>query len=565
MYLTPIVKFSLIFIAYTHFLRKCGIVMKEAQPSYNSLPQNNRNMPAWLEQLFGARFPSDMLSLFEDNAAEKDNIAAFLLNRPSLLISFLKQFISADQLVKLFKLIPSIHLKTIIELIYQEGIFLHYIKSFGYAGVTTFLQSPYASQLELPILNMLLSSEIVLTQLLIQSDFELIHHFPMHRTAILYHVCSKEEVLAKITAKVCKFRSLRMNEYTILLEHIAKKENLIQLFMTQPSRDIYRLIDNIPAMPDPILNSFIDLYPFCQQNPISRPLLKGFMLNSKSLVFKQLSRKDVGIEILTLISRPDFLDQGSTNLCGMASILYLWIKNDPLRFLIDVLELFETGSSSDLLLKASQRSLSHETDPSLAILSALKNATTILPCDKRLLFFENISNLVSYTTPKEMAQLLRKIGFIDIEEAYSFCGSDGKSLGTFHRFLLGGIYSDVHAVEDNIRDSIKDLIVAFKKGKSIILALEYDLAAEIMRKLKPEEKLSFLGVEISHYCNLENIELKNGAVQIKISTWGESSSATIPLHTFIDGYRGFLAAGYTQRGDEVNQKSEGSSTHITHT
>lgn len=107
-----------------------------------------------------------------------------------------------------------------------------------------------------------------------------------------------------------------------------------------------------------------------------------------------------------------------------------------------------------------------------------------------------------------------------------------------HNLLLGGLYSNVHAVEKDKEESLNLLSHHLARGQSAIILLS-----------APGE--SILGVEMAHYVYLSKLEFHNDEIHIETETYGEKSTDVYSKEEFFSIYLGAICAMPPQMGHRL--------------
>lgn len=71
-----------------------------------------------------------------------------------------------------------------------------------------------------------------------------------------------------------------------------------------------------------------------------------FLARKGGGVFTHLSRAVIGRELYDRIENPSLIDQGSSSLCGPASLLYTYAEHRPLAYVRFIINLYENGSAT---------------------------------------------------------------------------------------------------------------------------------------------------------------------------------------------------------------------------
>lgn len=83
---------------------------------------------------------------------------------------------------------------------------------------------------------------------------------------------------------------------------------------------------------------------YCKTKAIQ--LVNQFLARTGTGHFKNISRKNLGNNLIARINSPGKIDQGSSSLCAPAALLYSVAKTNPEQYSTFAIELFEKGRSS---------------------------------------------------------------------------------------------------------------------------------------------------------------------------------------------------------------------------
>ncbi len=193
---------------------------------------------------------------------------------------------------------------------------------------------------------------------------------------------------------------------------------------------------SIWASVDPLVEKTFSSYGYCNLNPVNLidptgmssedpPSDKQKALSkiqatrtdcSIGTVWNKINKEDFLNDLTKIVNSPSSVDQGNTNLCGIAAPLIAFAEKKPIEFVDMALEFYQTGrykgleSNSDL----------HSTSPSnglnnaeYVLMTSIKNGlNSFLSYDPR-----NDSGLSGMTMPKDIDNLMNIFGFQKVANA----------------------------------------------------------------------------------------------------------------------------------------------------
>ncbi len=239
------------------------------------------------------------------------------------------------------------------------------------------------------------------------------------------------------------------------------------------------------------------------------------------VAFPNIDREQFRLELMERIKHPNLINQGRTQFCGPAAVLYALAKDDPMAYATLAINLFETGKATVRGWTLDAGALKTEAVPIDMEIGycdwvTMASIRTNIGFGKAL---TAVTTLANGTLPFEIAESFKNLGFKNVvNQTYSTAAwkADEKNLAT-----------------------ASDL---WKKQYRVVLCVNDNLFN------KPDE----WAFKPNHFCTLKS-EVKIGA-NIKCRVWQWGLSKKEPEHAsgqfldlkkdaFIKQYFGFVAAG----------------------
>lgn len=232
--------------------------------------------------------------------------------------------------------------------------------------------------------------------------------------------------------------------------------------------------------------------------------------------WSNVTKADFVSSLKNMINNPSSIDQASTNLCGIAAACKTAIEYDPISFVDNALELYQTGQIKSRNILYSNITPNEELrngSPS----NGLDAASFVMMSSVR-----DAGNYALDYTPKTDKNGARGFGYPDdiINFLTNFHDIGNKS--PFGSTLLG-------------RGGVKDISNALSNGQSVIARFDW---SQLTTGTPSTDRLQRnFG---SHYVQITNITETNGSVTINYWSWGAQQPAiTTKKDTFIQSLKGF--------------------------
>jgi hypothetical protein len=250
--------------------------------------------------------------------------------------------------------------------------------------------------------------------------------------------------------------------------------------------------------------------------------------------------------VIDLIKEPFKLNQGLYYVCGVTVVMKLLIEKYPIAFAKMISDLLRTGKCQEpfeikLRIPRDYRPLAMR-DIDEIILTSMRNTKNKI-LSLKTFFFDKFAGV---TKPQEVEEWLNTLKESGGESSRSklavnlmrLCDMNQQTIHTFKKAILG--------IKQNTPEEFKDLganldkCVEFSNNPKgiVIMLLSVELVAKLFGQTRGEE--SILGVELTHYVNVNQVAIKDGHVKISVETWGQAIDATLSKKEFLKGYRGCI-------------------------
>lgn len=287
-------------------------------------------------------------------------------------------------------------------------------------------------------------------------------------------------------------------------------------------------------------------------------ILAEFLTEQTGLVHR-LSRDEIVAELLSLILDPDLLNQAQSNVCGVAIFLHELAEKSPLRFVMLGLQLAKTGKSNIPFANIeSTDELNNLDSLALTMMCSIRHFSNISGYSKNSMF----ERLLGATLPKDFELWFERSGFEIITDNLTLHDGDNEPISTFHRFMLGGLYSDKH-VDLSCQEKYEAIQAALAEPeKACFLLISSPFAKYINSRSHDKYKIyngdttswsdydtnageTILGIDYGHYVKVLAMGDGDDAdIKLSLFTWGESHEVAIPRSYFEKHCQGIMITGF---------------------
>jgi hypothetical protein len=225
-------------------------------------------------------------------------------------------------------------------------------------------------------------------------------------------------------------------------------------------------------------------------------LVKQFDERGQSGVWTHIQREDLVNSLRNRLNDPDSLNQGNTNLCGVASFLRDWLQDDPIGYVWLAICLFERGTGSlsrrgngGRVIRPSQELkssvLADKVDPAdwivMASLRDDMNLSLNYRADEGWLFWSDIRGL---TSVGEVVKLFRRAGYQDVRDYANWWARYSAShLEMAGRYVLAG-YKVVLFIDGRLLKKAKQdteaLVATANHFVGLISSITFDPSREYL-------------------------------------------------------------------------------------
>jgi hypothetical protein len=270
-------------------------------------------------------------------------------------------------------------------------------------------------------------------------------------------------------------------------------------------------------------------------------LVKQFDARWGAGVWTHIERSDLAKGLRERLNSPDTLDQGVTNLCGMASFLREWLQDDPIGYVWLAISLYERGVGylsrkgvpgrvirpsqelkNSVLAKVADPTTTKTVDPAdWIIMASLREDLNIAlnyRADEGWLFFSSIRGL---SDPSDVEKLFSRAGYREVKNyanTWSRCNAN-------HLKIAGQYVS---------------------AGYKVVLSIDYRL----LEKAKQDSEA--LVATMNHWVGLTTpitFDAKGNHLTFRVFSWGKvqevpQGGGWMPVKTLERHYYGFIAAKF---------------------
>lgn len=350
-----------------------------------------------------------------------------------------------------------------------------------------------------------------------------------------------------------------------LKEYPDKRESLITAFFESDQFATYVpnekvLLDNLPF----IENCVVNILKNSDKNSDKYlTLLKiiDFLKGSDSLVYSQINKIELAYDMINCLMNPFKIQQGASNLCGPATLLMLYLNDDPVNCIENFISLV-LGKKSEHKLKLKPANYSKEKDSSFSAiyLSALKNASNNMGYSNSFnnCFSKKIEKFQGITEPRLICEWLKNCNFASIVEA-TFIQSSNDTESLLATFA--NAYDKDHKVYDSREDNLKAACKFLAEGGNLVLLMKCG-KSEALKGIVAQQSSSFLTLEGSHYIIAKQLiyDEENKVVFLNAWSYGKETEIKIKLEEFLSFYRGYIGASYKPLRTSQNIMQDSSSS-----
>lgn len=278
-------------------------------------------------------------------------------------------------------------------------------------------------------------------------------------------------------------------------------------------------------------------------------LILHFLSSKQPSKLKHLSKLQISLEILSLLSNPENIQQDKYNLCGPATFFVMLAVAHPESFTKLACEFALNGYTKEpVILKAVPDSLEQISSICKAMNFALKHSYNKTGYSPTL--FEQLRG---QTTPQEMCKWLSLCHFTEIKEFTLVTDTQQNEVGKFTQYLFE-IYHEKHTPISRTKEDLVTLSKLMEQKNQIALLITeglYDVLKEHTEKemdpdTTPKKPSGILGIiSASHFIYLKHFayQPENNTLNIDFITYGKSYHLEkVPAEVFLKGYQGGIAA-----------------------
>jgi hypothetical protein len=244
-------------------------------------------------------------------------------------------------------------------------------------------------------------------------------------------------------------------------------------------------------------------------------------------VFSKISRARVERGLRVRIYAPSSINQGSSSLCGPASLLFDLAVRDPVAYVQYVISLYETGVGHIEAIKVVPGKDLKAYDPGKEVEASDWIALASLRDSENFFFdYQEASDaFAGITLPGELERWFRKAGYSDVIE-------------------------DARAIIDQDEENIRRADLCFHRGYRVCLFIHSNMLGKSTQS-KGSATADHWVVQtdsVTFGAALIEGEMKR-TISLRIYTWGEGKrgvpqTGVLPVDDFLDNYYGFVAARY---------------------
>lgn len=270
-------------------------------------------------------------------------------------------------------------------------------------------------------------------------------------------------------------------------------------------------------------------------------LVKQFDERWEPGVWTHIQREDLVKSLRERLDNPDSLNQGNTNLCGVASFVRDWLQDDPIGYVWLAISLFEKGVAyfsrkgnggkvirpsqelkSSVLANVPDRNTSRTVDPAdwivMASLREDLNVSLNYRADEGWLFWSDMRGL---TSVGDVVKLFRRAGYQDVRDyANWWVRYSANHLEIAGRYVLAGY--------------------------KVVLFIDYRLLE------KAKQDTEALVATANHFVGLTSpitFDPSRAYLNFNVFTWGNvqpvpEGGGWMPVKTLERHYYGFVAAKF---------------------
>ncbi len=270
-------------------------------------------------------------------------------------------------------------------------------------------------------------------------------------------------------------------------------------------------------------------------------LVKQFDARWGAGVWTHIERAALAKGLRERLNDPDALDQGITNLCGMASFVREWLQDDPIGYVWLAICLYEKGVGNlarrggtgrvirpsqelknSVLAKVADPATSKTVDPAdWIIMASLRedlNVALNYRADEGWLFFSAIRGL---SDPGDVAKLFSRAGYREVKNyANTWSRCDAKHLKIAGQYVAAGY--------------------------KVVLSIDY----RVLEKAKQDSEA--LVATMNHWVGLTTpitFDATEKFLTFKVFSWGQVQAVPegggwMPVKTLERHYYGFIAARF---------------------
>ena len=274
--------------------------------------------------------------------------------------------------------------------------------------------------------------------------------------------------------------------------------------------------------------------------------------------FHHITPMMFGVQLALRVRRPSTIDQGDTCLCGAASVVYAFAKENPLGFTQFALELYLNGSGlfKTLVVQASPAILGNYLLRKNKIPWAVDYVTLVSL--RQCSFFADVRGIKllrpadETTMPGQLAEWLRQAGYDAVEDHTFFGKNQYKPVSMFAAVAKQPLHFGQHTGKADVnqdrlglaRTSLQNAIHDLRLGKLILMFGDGEIA-EAMKNAEShtlQERQSPTGIGKHHWMTIRKLELGVQRVSLRAFTWGRTYDATFDMASFLSRYNGFISA-----------------------
>ena len=303
------------------------------------------------------------------------------------------------------------------------------------------------------------------------------------------------------------------------------------------------------------------------KNPLHSPevrssvvrFIKEYVSSRPTCAFPGIDPGTFGVQLALRVRRPRSVDQGGTGLCGAASVMYTFAKNQPADFARFALDLFFNGDANFRGLEITPSMKIRQSYPlrkakmrwavDYVTLVSLRQCTFLT--DK--FHVGALRGADETTLPGQLANWLKQAGYTNVED-HTFFGKNQVKLVKAFAAQIGQSMHAPGAVADqaaktnrlqHAQQSLTKASQALSDGKIVILfsdgALGDNLKAGTADALAARSGPTEIGHH--HWMTLRKLDiLGTNAVNIAVITWTGKFQGLMKLDALVSQYNGYICA-----------------------